>query len=65
MMVGHSLAPLSLSCYLSATSSFCAFRYPISHSPTMIKYGISNIRDLVGHKVDLQAVYDNPLCRLP
>ena len=32
--------------------------------PTMIKYGISNIRDLVGHKVDLQMVYDNPLCIL-
>ncbi|XP_065841072.1 phenylalanine--tRNA ligase alpha subunit-like [Oscarella lobularis] len=32
--------------------------------PTMIKYGISNIRDLFGHKVDLQMVHDNPLCRL-
>ena len=32
--------------------------------PTMIKYGIDNIRDLVGHKVDLQLVYDNPLCIL-
>lgn len=32
--------------------------------PTMIKYGINNIRDLVGHKVDLQLVYDNPLCIL-
>ncbi|XP_015599229.1 phenylalanine--tRNA ligase alpha subunit isoform X2 [Cephus cinctus] len=32
--------------------------------PTMIKYGINNIRDLVGPKVDLQMVYDNPLCRL-
>ncbi|KAH9407740.1 hypothetical protein TYRP_012562 [Tyrophagus putrescentiae] len=28
--------------------------------PTMIKYGIDNIRDLVGHKVDLQMVYDSP-----
>lgn len=32
--------------------------------PTMIKYGISNIRDLVGHKVDLQMVQNNPICRL-
>jgi phenylalanyl-tRNA synthetase alpha chain len=32
--------------------------------PTMIKYGIDNIRDLVGHKVDLQMVYDNPVCIL-
>ncbi|GAB1293399.1 Phenylalanine--tRNA ligase alpha subunit [Apodemus speciosus] len=32
--------------------------------PTMIKYGISNIRELVGHKVDLQMVYDSPVCRL-
>ncbi|XP_051827597.1 phenylalanine--tRNA ligase alpha subunit [Antechinus flavipes] len=32
--------------------------------PTMIKYGINNIRELVGHKVNLQMVYDTPLCRL-
>ncbi|CAG2105904.1 unnamed protein product [Medioppia subpectinata] len=32
--------------------------------PTMIKYGINNIRDLCGHKMDLQLVYDNPLCIL-
>ena len=32
--------------------------------PTMIKYGIDNIRDLVGHKIDLQLVYDNPVCVL-
>lgn len=32
--------------------------------PTMIKYGISNIRDLFGPKVNLQKIYDNPLCRL-
>ncbi|XP_040096761.1 phenylalanine--tRNA ligase alpha subunit isoform X1 [Oryx dammah] len=31
---------------------------------TMIKYGINNIRELVGHKVNLQMVYDSPLCRL-
>lgn len=32
--------------------------------PTMIKYGISNIRDLIGHKVDLEMVQQNPICRL-
>ncbi|XP_072019308.1 phenylalanine--tRNA ligase alpha subunit-like [Amphiura filiformis] len=32
--------------------------------PTMIKYGIDNIRDLIGPKVNLQMVYDNPICRL-
>ena len=32
--------------------------------PTMIKYGISNIRDLFGHKVDLAMVQANPICRL-
>ncbi len=30
----------------------------------MIKYGIDNIRDLVGHKVNLKMVQENPLCRL-
>lgn len=32
--------------------------------PTMIKYGINNIRDLVGHKVNLKMVYENPVCRI-
>lgn len=32
--------------------------------PTMIKYGLSNIRDLVGSKVDLAVVQSNPICRL-
>ena len=32
--------------------------------PTMIKYKIDNIRDLVGHKVDLNMVQRNPLCRI-
>ncbi|CAK1579759.1 unnamed protein product [Parnassius mnemosyne] len=32
--------------------------------PTMIKYGLNNIRDLVGPKVDLQMVQANPICRL-
>ena len=30
----------------------------------MIKYGISNIRDLIGHKIDLEMVQKNPICRL-
>ncbi|KAJ1897486.1 Phenylalanyl-tRNA synthetase, beta subunit, cytoplasmic [Kickxella alabastrina] len=32
--------------------------------PTMIKYGVDNIRALVGHKVDLGMVETNPACRL-
>ena len=32
--------------------------------PTMIRCGIDNIRDLVGPRVDLQMVYNDPLCRL-
>lgn len=37
---------------------------PLPRRPTMIKYGINNIRELVGHKVNLQMVYDSPICRL-
>ncbi|KAI0110006.1 tRNA synthetases class II core domain (F)-domain-containing protein [Daldinia grandis] len=32
--------------------------------PTMIKYGISNIRELLGHKVDLKFVQNSPAVRL-
>lgn len=32
--------------------------------PTMIKYGISNIRELLGHKVDLSFMRNNPAVRL-
>ena len=32
--------------------------------PTMIKYGIDNIRDLMGHKVNLSMIQQNPICRL-
>jgi phenylalanyl-tRNA synthetase alpha chain len=32
--------------------------------PTMIKYGISNIRELVGHKISLDFIKQNPMCRL-
>ncbi|KAI5659759.1 hypothetical protein M9H77_28552 [Catharanthus roseus] len=33
-------------------------------SPTMILYGIDNIRNLFGHKVDLDLIKANPICRL-
>ncbi|KKK16748.1 hypothetical protein P175DRAFT_0498149 [Aspergillus ochraceoroseus IBT 24754] len=32
--------------------------------PTMIKYGVSNIRELLGHKVDLNFIETNPAVRL-
>lgn len=32
--------------------------------PTMIKYGLNNIRDLVGPRVDLKMVQEGPICRL-
>lgn len=32
--------------------------------PTMIKYGIENIRDLIGPRVNLRMVQTNPLCRV-
>ncbi|KAL0653599.1 hypothetical protein Bca4012_096290 [Brassica carinata] len=32
--------------------------------PTMILYGIDNIRDLFGHKVDLDLIKRNPICRV-
>lgn len=32
--------------------------------PTMIRYRIDNIRDLFGPKVNLEMIYQNPLCRL-
>ncbi|RIB00995.1 tRNA synthetases class II core domain (F)-domain-containing protein [Gigaspora rosea] len=30
--------------------------------PTMIKYGINNIRELLGHKVNLTTIQNNPIC---
>mmetsp|Transcript_38043 Transcript_38043/g.65686 ORF Transcript_38043/g.65686 Transcript_38043/m.65686 type:complete len:214 (-) Transcript_38043:94-735(-) len=33
--------------------------------PTMIKYRIRNIRDLFGHKVDLNMMKESPLARFP
>ena len=32
--------------------------------PTMIMYGIDNIRDLFGSKMQLSSVKNNPFCRL-
>ncbi len=32
--------------------------------PTMIQYGYSNIRDLVGYKVNLKTIRENPVCCL-
>uniref|UniRef100_A0A183GIH4 phenylalanine--tRNA ligase n=1 Tax=Heligmosomoides polygyrus TaxID=6339 RepID=A0A183GIH4_HELPZ len=32
--------------------------------PTMIRYGINNIRDMFGPKVDLGMIYSSPICRL-
>lgn len=32
--------------------------------PTMILYHIDNIRDLFGHKVDLNLIKQNPICRI-
>lgn len=32
--------------------------------PTMIQYEIDNIRELFGPKVNLQMIYDNPICRI-
>merc|ERR1712080_792125 len=32
--------------------------------PTMIKYKVNNIRDLCGHKIDLELVYNNPIARV-
>ncbi len=32
--------------------------------PAMIQYGVRNIRDLVGHKVKLDFIRDNPICRI-
>ncbi|KAJ3130985.1 hypothetical protein HK100_007050 [Physocladia obscura] len=32
--------------------------------PTMIKYGYDDIRELLGHKVNIELVQKNPICRL-
>lgn len=30
--------------------------------PTMIQYNVGNIRDLIGHKVNVKTVRNNPIC---
>lgn len=30
----------------------------------MIRYGIDNIRDMFGPKIDLSMIYNGPICRL-
>ncbi|CAH1959636.1 unnamed protein product [Acanthoscelides obtectus] len=43
----------------------CVIAWGLSlERPTMIKYGLNNIRDLVGPKVDLEMVHRSPICRL-
>ena len=32
--------------------------------PTMILYGVSNIRTLFGHGVSIDMIRENPICRL-
>lgn len=32
--------------------------------PTMIKYGINNIRSLFGHKIDLEMIKNSNICML-
>ncbi|KIH46771.1 phenylalanine--tRNA ligase [Ancylostoma duodenale] len=48
--------------------SRCIFDFlPLSsnlYRPTMIRYGIDNIRDMFGPKVDLEMIYNGPICRL-
>ena len=53
---GLSLERLSMKILTKITVCF--------NRPTMIRYGLTNIRDLVGHKVDLDMVYKSPLFRL-
>ncbi|VDP36006.1 unnamed protein product, partial [Soboliphyme baturini] len=43
--------------------SVCAWGLSLER-PTMIKYGIDNIRDMIGPKVDLGMIYDSPICRI-
>ena len=54
---------------LTATCTACAAPHsPCTASlycrPTMILYSVDNIRDLFGHKVSLQMVKKNSICRL-
>ena len=56
---------ISLYFYLKKKTKTNQFIYSgVQIRPTMIKYGINNIRDLVGHKVNLKMVYENSICRI-
>lgn len=60
---------LSLERYVNEQTETCdtAIQYQVViyfFRPTMIKYDISNIRNLVGPKVDMEMVHNNPICRL-
>ena len=44
--------------------SFQFLKINFHFRPTMIRYGISNIRELFGHKINLSMVYKNPICQL-
>ena len=66
--VGFKGVYISRTCFPDATSLPCRQALTclihIYFRPTMILYKIDNIRELIGPKVNLQMVYDNPLCRL-
>lgn len=63
---------LSLERYINRkTDACCAILqfdidifYFLDFRPTMIKYGLNNIRDLVGPRVDMEMVHNSPICRL-
>jgi len=61
-MLLHGACPLKGK--ITNSIQFSYYKINFLFRPTMIKYGIDNIRDLVGHKVNLKMVQDNPICRL-
>lgn len=64
---GLSLERLNLDikiCYKKQGKKLKNSEHSFNFRPTMIRYGISNIRELFGHKIDLNMVYNNPILRL-
>ncbi|KAL1882710.1 hypothetical protein VTK73DRAFT_1230 [Phialemonium thermophilum] len=52
-------------CAMGLPSDMRVYGFGLSlERPTMIKYGISNIRELLGHKVHLEFIQKNPAVRL-
>ncbi|VVB08474.1 unnamed protein product [Arabis nemorensis] len=49
---------------LACSDPKCCEQWVSQRIPTMILYGIDNIRDLFGHKVDLDLIKRNPICRI-